>query len=331
MYGKRIKLSFSFGLFVGTLSVGFICLNICGQSLQPATGINQNNIVQPDDAVFVIENRTPQLWLAAQVLEQMYRKPVSFEGPIDLPWDGDVDLMPGGENNERMLRFPKPIRFVIPEGVKPDRNQQFGVGVLEKLLDAYHKQVGDSKYKIVSTESRLHIVVDQVRDENGQFVKAETFLDKVITIPSEKRFGMQHLDKIVAAVNALNDVKLRVISGSAGVDTMWQNDISEGILDRKEIAKDNGTNWFEPKDYSDLTKSVKDKLEFEWGVNNVVAREALAELLEKSHTTLSYRLSCADIYTYENRCWVEIDHLTENYLERGIKLNRPLLYDRINK
>jgi len=305
MYGKRVKSLTMFGCLVCILCILVGNSNIYSQ---------KREIVQPDKEVLVVLSPGP-LYSAARVLGQMYQKPVSYEGPLDLPWDGDIDLVPVA--NGRIARIPKRGKFVIPDDVTPDKNKQLDEGVLEKILEAYQKQIDGPKFKISRTKSVLHFIVDEVRDKNGQYVKEKPFLDAVISVPSEKMTSIEHIKKIVDAVNASNEIKLWINYGP-GYDFLWLDDITGNIPNKLDMYTGN---------YDE------NKLKFEWGADGVTAREALVDLLEKANTTLSFRVDCAtDNPKNYKDCWIEIFPLEVNYLEpNGKKIRTNLYYDRIKE
>ena len=264
------KLFAILGLIAGMLFIYGGNTNIRSQTID--TFGQKLEIVQPGNEVMTIVGAST-LQRAGGALAQMYRKPVTFEGPTGvLQWDGDVDqevLLDG-----KIMRIPKRVTFVIPDEVKPDKNQQLDSSVLEKVVETYQKQFGGPKYKIISSELGLHLITDEVRDKNGQWVKEKPYLDAVISIPSEIRTGLGHIEKIVDAVNVPKDIKL---------SKLYIASVSDFNLFWKE-----------------------EELSFEWGADKIVAREALINLLKKANTTLTWHMDCTDHPDINRKCTISV-------------------------
>jgi len=294
------------------ISILCICsgdLNIYAQSPYE----QQRKIVPPDKEELIVIGHS-SMFRTAKILEQIYQKPVTYEGPIDLEWDGDVDLVPGA--GERLVRVSKRAKFIIPDEVKPEKNKQLDAGLLEKVIEAYEKQIDGPKFKISLSKLGFHLITDQVRDKNEQFVKEKPYLDASISVPSEKMTAYEHLTKIVDAVNTSRDIKLLINYGQ-GYDFFWLGDIAGNIPNRQDMISGN---------YD------KGKLQFEWGADNVIAREALIDLLEKANTTLTWHMDCDHDPHFKKICGISILPLEVNYLEPdGRKIKTYLYYNRIKE
>ena len=198
MYKRYMKSLILFGLLTGTLCFYNGNSNILGQDgkpqvsivigplenndngnivspiVNPSQFIRPDNIVPPDKEDLIIVSMTP-LYDASRILEQIYRKPVTVEGPMEMAWDGDIEMKtaPSG----RVLRDPKTVKFAIPEEVITEKNQQLDIKLLEKILETFHKQTDGPRYKIASSRHGFHFITDEVRDKNGQYVKENQYLD----------------------------------------------------------------------------------------------------------------------------------------------------------
>ena len=326
MNNNRIKPLILFGLLTcihyhyDSRATAFAQYNVVGKM-----GLDElertDNITQPDDSKLTI-NGTGTLCQAVRVLEEMYRKPVTCEQTEILPWDDDVDqeIYDGG-----IARYPKRVTFVIPNEVKPDKNTQLAPSVLAKVVEAYQKQFGGPKYKILNSKWGLHLIVDEVRDKNGKFVKVKPYLDEVITVPSGKRTGFEHLKKIVDALKTSRNIKIELNSAPT-ISLWWQN---EGLQNIPNIGR---TLMWDDLGGKEDRLLYEGKMSFEWGVNKIVAREALIDLLEKSNTTLSWMVN--DYVTNDGDIggFLTINPLSVSYLyPDGSKFSRSLQYDREKK
>jgi len=327
MNSKRHKSLILFGLLICMYYPNGSTATVFAQGIIGTMDLYQfertDNIVQPDDSELTIVG-TATLCRAAQVLEQMYRKPVTCEGPTEiLQWDDDVDqeIMPNG----RIERIPKRVTFVIPNEVKPDKNKQLTPSVLAKVVEAYQKQFGGPKYKITSSKWGLHLIVDEVRDKNGQFVKVKPVLDEIITIPSGKRTGLEHIRKIVDSVKASRNIEFELVNSDPTTNVWWQH---EGIQNTPNIARILRGSSGSKED----RLLYEDKLSFEWGVNKIAARDALIDLLEKANTTLSWMINNTDNADNIAVGLLVINPLVVSYLyPDGRKFSTTLQYDREKK
>ena len=297
------------------LTIGYVLIdkpNIYGQD-RTVPGSPTVKYVQPQ--ILTIEG-TDMLCRALWVISEMYLKPITCEGDV-LQWDGDIAMDEFLETGGR--RISTRGTFVIPEDVKPDKNNgQLNVGVLEKLIEAYQKQYGGPKYKVISSRWGFHVIIDQVRDKNGQFVKVEPYLDTMISVPVGKRIPEEHYAKILDAVNASKDIKLESF-------TLYNKNLE--WLEEEEYVK-----------YLNLPKNTYlvwneiEELKFEWGITNkVTAREALINLLEQSYTTFSWKVYCfGDQKEGRQICGISPRYLVYNTMELNKQvMGRSLRRDRV--
>lgn len=310
MYNRYMKSLILFGLLTGILCFYNGDSNIWGQDgkpqSSPVTGqlenndngntvspksnlpqfVRPDNIIPPDKEDLIIVSMRP-LYDASLILEQIYRKPVTVEGPIERAWDGDIEMktVPSG----RVSRDPKTVKFVMPEEVITEKNQQLDIGILEKVLEAFHKQTDGPRYKITISRHGFHLITDEVKDKNGQYIKENQYLDTVITVPVGKRTALEHIKEITDAVSASRERKLWINTG-LGFDTDF---FPPGTVEGR---------GFNPED--------RDKLIFEWGIDNVIGRDALIDLFEKkSNTTFTWWVACADSIGINHECMINIGPL----------------------
>ena len=307
MYKRRILSFVLSGLLSGIACISSNGTNIYGQ---------QREIVQPDSDVMTIVGAVT-LFRAGLALGEMYQIPITFEGPTDvLQWDDDVDqeTVAGG----RIDRIPKRVTFVIPDDVTPDKNEKFDSRIFERVVETYQKQFGGPKYKLTNSKLGLHLITDQVRNKDGKWEKVEPYLDAIISIPSEKRTALGHLEKIVEAVNATKELKLW-INFPFEYNLLWaSNDIRSLSRPRSQYT-------------DEYVQMMNEKLPFEWGKDKGIARDALIDLVEKSNTTLTWQVDCTDHPNVDLKCLIQLMPLNVNYLgPDGKKIRTALFYDREN-
>src|SRR5262245_36353247 len=129
----------------------------------------------------------------ARRLQEPYGKVVTYEEPV-LTWRGEREAMPGRNPDGKSELFPKMQTFFMPES-RPDADL---ASVLENTIAAYHQQTSGTRFKLLSSTWGYHILPVQMRDENGRSVPAISVLDQIVTVPSEPRSAIQHLDALAA-------------------------------------------------------------------------------------------------------------------------------------
>ena len=129
------------------------------------------------------------------------------------------------------------------------------------MLDEYHLQIDGPHFRTISSKYGLHIVPEFVRDASGHLVPAKNPLDAPITIPTANRAVSAHFAAICAAVTKATGLDVGCSAPGGGED--WYT---------KLFAAPGGV--------------------LEWGTNQISARDALADLLDNSSTTFSWRFLC---------------------------------------
>jgi hypothetical protein len=206
---------------------------------------------------------------AADQLQRLYGKPVTYEDPI-LMWQGDKQAIPNAKGNMGLI--PTRRDFTMP--VEVDRNNtslpnaELLVG---KVVNAYHAQTDGPRFSVSSSTWGMHIIPAQVRDADGHLKEAKSLLDGCITVPTAKRTPEEHLHAICAAVTASTGIALKGFGP-------WLNEYYAPSNVRRSGRF--------------IAKEEIDKISFVWGATNMIAREAVVSFLEHSSTTLSWRLLC---------------------------------------
>lgn len=206
----------------------------------------------------IIEKRARPLADAAELLQKQYGIPITYEDPI-LKWSGDIERTQYPTGTWRIL--PKSRSFSIPIEATSNFTPLLDSELLNKVIDAYHMQTDGPRFKVWESSFGLHIIPTRVRAADGQFVEAKPLLDVHITVPIAKRTPGQHFNAICEAVTTAAGVKLEAFPAFA-------------------IAN------------SPPTQEDLEKMSFEWGATDMVAREAVVNLLEHSSTTPTWMVLC---------------------------------------
>ena len=202
---------------------------------------------------------------ASDLLQHLYGKVVTYEEPV-LVWRGELESQAGRDPNRKWGLFPKPQGFLVPSDTSLDPNL---ASALSKTLDAYHQQTSGTRFQILTSNWGLHIVPVQAHDENGDLVPTGSVLDSRVTVATEERTPEQHLLALLAAATSATGTS--IVTGGQG---------GPGGFDRVFRAAP-------PR--------------FQWGVDGMVARDALIDLLTRSATTFSWRLKCQASARLEDR------------------------------
>lgn len=221
------------------------------------------------DCQVITETARP-LEKAADLLERLYGKPVTYEDPI-LLWKGDTEPVPYAKGNVRLV----PVRqsFSMPVEADPNVTPVLDLPLLNKVIDSYHQRSDGPRFKVASSAWGFHIIPSQVRDENGRFVDERSLLDVPIAIPKAKRTPAEHLHEICASITASTGIRL-------DSPAMYMNE----RFTPSSIKVHYRFRWIAEEDL--------DKISFEWGAANMTARQAVISLFERSATSLSWRLLC---------------------------------------
>jgi hypothetical protein len=200
---------------------------------------------------------------AAWQLQHLYGKVVTYEEPV-LTWSGDLWPNNGRDPSLKWAVSAAPLSFTMPAdtGIEPNLAK-----VLDETLQAYHQQTTGTRFKILVSDYGYHLVPTQVHDDNGRFVAADSLLDARISIPIEARTPMQHYVALIAAITSASGTKVNIGIRGFGFDNVFH-----------------------------ATPAC-----FAWGVNGIVARDALIDLLKHSSITMLWGLWCQPSAKTEDR------------------------------
>jgi hypothetical protein len=219
----------------------------------------------PDEPIQI--NSHSPMYDAAEMLEGMYLKPVTYEDPI-LVCDSDLDSMP--LINGEMRRIPKRRSFSMPSDANPKNTPILDSKLLREVLDAYENQTNGPHFRVTGSSHGLHIIPAEVRDRNDRYVRAITFMDAIITVPVKIRTPSEHIKALCDAINASSRMNIELHTNLQYFDQYF----SQVRISRTPTAKES------------------EKISFPWGIDRIVARDALDELLEQSATTMTWALLC---------------------------------------
>jgi hypothetical protein len=247
-------------------------------------------------------------------LENQFEKPVTYEDPV-WRWLGD-SVAAGSQSDGPFGRLLWDRQLDLPNGSTAQESPKLDVHVVQRIVDAYHRQnPGDTRFKVVESSLGLHILPAYVHDENGTLVEASSLLDTKITVPSAARMPSEHFRAICEAIT--NAAGSRVDLGGKWLDQFFA---PNGTVPRSGAT-------------ALLTAKEKEQYSFKWGASGVLAREALIGLIESSSTTLTWALLCRPTLTPQDRFCVL--NLAPIQLTRangdGKPVKRALTYDRCGK
>lgn len=217
------------------------------------------------------------LWKAADLLEQLYAKPVTCEDPRRLS-RSEVEFLGSGNQSLRVLQHS----LVMPPGANPAETPALGAELVNRIVDAYHRQnPGQARFRVLESKWGVHIVPSQVHNEDGVLAAASSPLDTVVSVPKARRTPSEHLTALFQAVSAASGIP--VVASTSWFDNYYA---ANGYLLPAMV-----------------TAAERPYMLLEWGVNNMPARDALIDLLQGSSTTMSWRMNCGVKAWGDNACY----------------------------
>lgn len=255
---------------------------------------------QPAEAQQVFEGRGP-LVNAADLLEQIYATPVTYESPQRL-WEGAVDFyrtrnMPDGTRGA----WAKQHSLVLPNGINPPTEPDLTLAMVQKVVDAYNQQnPGQPRFRVLESRLGFHIVPSEVQDATGKLVPASNPLDTVVSVPKASRTAFEHLNAILDAVTAASGIPM------LRPDPLFNNYYA-------------ANSYILPRLLSDAHRHY---MLFEWGADGVSARDALISLMDGSSSTMSWRFSCGGMGWQNKTCGFGFSALIVGELRTPVSLDR---------
>jgi hypothetical protein len=186
----------------------------------------------------------------ANRLQEMYVVPVTYEDPLWL-WPGELEQM-GHDTSGRYLAVK--ARSVFLQAVNPGE-QPLGE-VLEQVVERFNSETDGPQFRVVRSAVGWHIVPTKAYDADGKLSPAKNLLDGNINVVIAKRTAREHFVAICDSLARSSGIKV---------------EFDQGLLE---------FDWI----YGAAPP------EFEWGASQMPAREALTQLLDRSATSLTWRL-----------------------------------------
>jgi hypothetical protein len=210
-------------------------------------------------------------------LEGLYAKPVTFETPL-LLWRGHMQSQGVRPDGMEMLTFVQ-HSFVVPENAGIFDAPALSVGLISKVVEAYHQSnPGYPRYRVWQSQMGFHIIPTDARDQAGELRPAQSILDAPIEVLVEKRTASEHAQALLDAV-----------SRATRISTLVENSLDSFYAANGYMVRGQATDAERPY------------MLFEWGASEVSAREALIDLLQNSATTKSWALACIPDYRHGNQ------------------------------
>jgi len=217
-------------------------------------------------------------------LEKLYHKVVTYEEPISV-WRGELITKGRDPDGPFGLWLREDRRFVVPDGLEPQRTPELNVAVLKSVIEAYNLQNPEGTlFQATSSRLGLHILPLQAHDTDGKLVPATTLLDTRINVPSSKRMPSEHIQALCDAVTAANG------EGALRFNYKWFDlvFVPNGLRPPKSAAQL-------------LSPEEKEPYSMVWGASGVSARVALLSLIDLSATKFTWHLLCRPSVKPENR------------------------------
>jgi hypothetical protein len=188
--------------------------------------------------------------LAAETLEKKYGWIITYEDP---PYIHESELVDVTEKVRRDLDKFKPgqaPKVFIPKGgdltfeysIDPGTKKPADSAVVvQHLLDAYAIAGNPGVFRLDRDGERLHIVASAVKDKDGVLVSRRSILDVSITLPAQKRDGLELLEAFCSAVSQASGT--RVVLASAPLTLFYRYQTESGA--KGQWARDFLTHEFD--------------------------------------------------------------------------------------
>jgi hypothetical protein len=136
---------------------------------------------------------------AAERMQQVYARPVTYEDPMRL-WSGAM-VAKGHLPNGSDFLVVRPHTFILPEWPSFDKVPALDLATVTNVVEAYHRQnPGQPAYQVIASSMGFHIVPIQAHDVQGRLGPAVSVLDSVVSVPIESRTASEHLAALCLAV-----------------------------------------------------------------------------------------------------------------------------------
>jgi hypothetical protein len=198
--------------------------------------------------------------LAAEILEKKYGWIITYEDP---PYAHESELVDVTEKVRRDSDKFKPgeaPKVFSPKG--GDLTFEYSIDpvtkkpadsavVVQQLLDAYAIAGNPGVFRLDRDGARLHIFAGAAKGKDGALVSRRSVLDVPITLPAQKRNGLELLEAFCSAVSQAGGT--RVVLASAPLTLFFRYQTESGAKD--QLARDFLTHEFD---------SIKNDVKLSW-------------------------------------------------------------------
>jgi hypothetical protein len=177
------------------------------------------------------------------MLENKYGWIITYEDP---PYTHDSELVDVTVSVRRDLDKFKPgqaPKVFVPKGGELTFNYAIdpvskkpadSAVVVQQLLDAYALSGNPGVFRLDRDGKRLHIVATAARNNDGILVSRKSVLDVSITLPAQKRTGLELLEAFCAAVSEASGT--RVLAAAAPLNLFLRYNPESGA--KNQNARD---------------------------------------------------------------------------------------------
>lgn len=188
--------------------------------------------------------------LAAETLEKKYGWIITYEDP---PYAHESDLVDVTEKVRRDLDKFKPgqaPKVFIPKGgdltfkysIDPGTQKPVDSAVVvQQLLDAYAIAGNPGVFRLDRDGERLHIFAEAAKGKDGVLVARRSVLDVPITLPAQKRNGLELLEAFCSAVSQASGT--RVVVATVPMNLFYRYQTGSGA--KEQMARDFLTHEFD--------------------------------------------------------------------------------------
>lgn len=182
-------------------------------------------------------NEPRPLAKAAKTLEEKYGKAISYEDTAYVFADDFVDKTDLTYKRSHPTAFaadPRSGRLVIQVS---DDGSMFGKDPssdLEAAIKMHQVNGNPGVFSLKTEGDRYFIVPVQSIAKDGRAVKAINPLDTLITLPEQKRNGLQTLKAICEAITKESNIS--VVAGTVPINLMLQNSVTIGATNESARA-----------------------------------------------------------------------------------------------
>lgn len=177
---------------------------------------------------------------AAEILEKRHGWAITYEDPlyvheselrdVTLQVRRDLDKYKPGQAPKVFVPTGGDLAFeynIDPATKQPGDS----AAVVQQLLDAYARTGHPGVFVLDRTGQRVHIIPIASKKENGVLTAYQSALETVITLPAQKRNGLQLIEAFCQAVSAAS--KTRVVVGAVPLNQFHQYETDSGAKDQK--------------------------------------------------------------------------------------------------